>query len=137
MASRKLEDLHPLLREAFEYGLIEWSKRFPDLPYPFITATYRDNKEQEELYAQGRTTKGSRVTNARAGQSPHNYNPSLAFDIAFQKEKKLSWENHLFDKFAAIVKEKFKDVVWGGNFKSLKDRPHFELKNWKTFVCSV
>jgi peptidoglycan L-alanyl-D-glutamate endopeptidase CwlK len=27
------------------------------------------------------------------------------------------------------------DVVeWGGSWKSFKDAPHFELKNWKTYI---
>lgn len=133
MASRRIEDLHPTLREVFEFGLIEWNKRFPALPYPFLTATYRDNKEQEELYAQGRTKKGARLTNARSGQSPHNYLPSFAFDIAFKTTKgELDWNKTLFALFASIVKEKHEDVItWGGDFQRLKDSPHFELKGWK------
>jgi hypothetical protein len=36
--------------------------------------------EQDALYAQGRTRKGLRVTNAKGGQSYHNY--GLAADCA-------------------------------------------------------
>ena len=37
-----------------------------------VTCTYRNNAEQEELYAQGRTKPGRIVTRARGGQSKHN-----------------------------------------------------------------
>lgn len=38
-----------------------------------ITSTLRTWEEQEELYAQGRTKPGPKVTNAKAGDSVHNY----------------------------------------------------------------
>jgi hypothetical protein len=46
--------------------------------YPLITDARRTFAEQEKLYAQGRTSDDPRVTNARAGQSFHNY--GLAID---------------------------------------------------------
>lgn len=133
MASRRKEDLHAVLIEAVDFAFSEWDLRYPSFPRPFLTATFRPNKEQDELYAQGRTKKGAKVTNAKAGQSAHNYLPSFAFDVAFKKEDgTLDWNNALFGLLAAIIKERFKDVItWGGDFKSIKDRPHFELKNWK------
>ena len=47
--------------------------------------TTRTNEEQNKLYSQGRTTKGIKVTNAKGGQSIHNY--SLAFDIVILYDK--------------------------------------------------
>lgn len=47
--------------------------------------TFRTFEEQDKLYAQGRTTKGSKVTNAKGGQSIHNY--GLAFDIVILYDK--------------------------------------------------
>jgi peptidoglycan L-alanyl-D-glutamate endopeptidase CwlK len=47
--------------------------------------TTRTNEEQNKLYSQGRTTKGIKVTNAKGGQSIHNY--SLAFDIVLMYDK--------------------------------------------------
>lgn len=44
-----------------------------------ITSGYRSIEEQNRLYAQGRTTPGSIVTNAKGGQSFHNF--ALAFDV--------------------------------------------------------
>ncbi len=44
-----------------------------------ITSTYRDADSQTALYNQGRTTPGNIVTNAKAGQSFHNW--KVAFDF--------------------------------------------------------
>jgi hypothetical protein len=44
-----------------------------------ITSTYRDNEAQAKLYSQGRPL-GKKVTDAKPGQSIHNYR--LAFDFA-------------------------------------------------------
>lgn len=44
-----------------------------------VTDGYRSNAEQDALYAQGRTKPGKIVTNARGGQSFHNY--GLAIDV--------------------------------------------------------
>jgi peptidoglycan L-alanyl-D-glutamate endopeptidase CwlK len=41
--------------------------------------TFRTPEEQDNLFSQGRTRPGKRVTNAKAWQSIHNY--GLAFDI--------------------------------------------------------
>jgi len=130
MASRDKKDLRPELVQAYEKAVEKYTALYPNDPQPFITCTFRSNEEQNQLY-----TKVPKVTNAKAGQSPHNYNPSFAFDIAFiTVEKKVSWNEKHFAKFAECI-AKVSDVVsWGGNFKSLVDMPHFELKNWKTYI---
>ena len=104
--------------------------------------TLRTFAEQNAIYAQGRTrlfdAKGNRlgvVTKAKGGQSIHNY--GLALDIVLIKDNKTaSWEDNVdFDKDG---KADWMEVVnilkshgwtWGGDWKSFKDKPHFE----KTF----
>jgi peptidoglycan L-alanyl-D-glutamate endopeptidase CwlK len=44
-----------------------------------ITCTLRLGEEQDRLYAQGRTAPGHIVTNAKAGQSAHQYGMALDF----------------------------------------------------------
>jgi peptidoglycan L-alanyl-D-glutamate endopeptidase CwlK len=84
------------------------------------------------LYAIGRTEKGKIVTNAKGGESPHNFLPSMAFDIAFITfTKQLSWDKKYFKKFADIIKTKFTQVECGIDWRFV-DPPHFELKAWKT-----
>lgn len=132
MVSRSREHLHPTLVKVYDEAERIWKERFPNRPAPFLTQTYRSASVQNELYEQGRTTPGQIVTKARGGESPHNYLPSLAFDIAFlNPNKTLNWSLNLFQDFAAIVREVSKEVMWGGRFVSFKDNPHFEMKNWK------
>jgi len=124
MASRKVEDLCTPLKNAWENALSTWKIRHPQLPEPFLTCTFRSNEEQAKLYAQGRTTPGAKVTNAKPGQSKHNVFPSNAFDIAFIIAGKLDWNPDLFKKFSDIVKPM--GVKWGGDWR-MKDLPHFEI----------
>jgi len=109
--------------------------------------TLRTFNEQEALYAIGRTKPGKKVTNAKAGQSIHNY--GLAFDIVILIDKNndgifetASW-NTLSDDdkdgtpdwVEAVAYLKKLGWVWGGNWKSFPDYPHFEKTfghNWKS-----
>lgn len=135
MASRKLEDLNDILVKAYNDTVIEYKAKYPLNPQPFITCTYRSKEEQNQLFAQGRTAKGKKVTNAKGGQSAHNYLPSFAFDISFiTLDKKLSWDVKYYKLFADILKTKTNKVTWGGDFKSIKDAPHFELTGWNKLV---
>jgi peptidoglycan L-alanyl-D-glutamate endopeptidase CwlK len=130
--SRDKKDLHSELVTAYEYACEEYSKLYPSDPKPFLTQTHRSNGEQNKLYAIGRTEKGKIVTNAKGGESPHNFLPSMAFDIAFiTLTKQLSWDKKYFKKFADIIKSKFPQVECGIDWRFV-DPPHFELKAWKT-----
>jgi peptidoglycan L-alanyl-D-glutamate endopeptidase CwlK len=128
MASRDKKDLRPELVQAYEKAVDEYKRLYPNDPQPFITCTYRSGEEQNKLYNQV-----PKVTNAKAGQSPHNYNPSFAFDIGFiTVDNKMSWNSKYFKMFADCIKS---DVVsWGGSWVNFKDAPHFELKDWKTYI---
>lgn len=142
MPSRSINDLHPALAYAFGKAEVEWLIRHPEKPQPFLTCTHRSNAEQTALYAQpidkkdndgdGRIDEADeKVTQAKAGQSAHNYNPSFAFDVAFKtKDGVTIWTPSLFDLFARLVLQD-KAVTWGGHFKSMIDRPHFELTGWE------
>ncbi len=86
----------------------------------------RSFEEQDELYAKGRTKPGNIVTNAKAGFSTHNY--GIGGDIVFQVNEKWSWsDKHDWKKLGAIGKKH--GLEWGGDWKKLKDLPHFQ---WPT-----
>jgi len=132
--------LHPKLRTEVE-------KMYTNQIVPALTGrafcrfayTLRTFAEQDALYAQGRTklfdSNGNRlgvVTKAKGGQSIHNY--GLALDIVLIKDNKTaSWEDNVdFDKDG---KADWMEVVnilkangweWGGDWKSFKDKPHFQ-----------
>lgn len=85
----------------------------------------RSFDEQAELYANGRTKPGKIVTNAKPGSTWHNY--GLAVDIVFKTPKgKWTWDESCdWAKLGKLGKEC--GLSWGGDWKKLKDRPHFEL----------
>jgi peptidoglycan L-alanyl-D-glutamate endopeptidase CwlK len=97
----------------------------------------RTFKEQDDLFAKGRTTAGKIVTNARAGLSYHNY--GLAVDIALiidndgdGKFESASWDTKTdFDKdrksdwLEVVTIFKQYGWTWGGDWR-FRDAPHFE-----------
>lgn len=126
MASRNIEDAVLQIQLAFKAACNEWRAAHADRPQPFVTCTYRSREEQDTLYAQGRTTPGKRVTNAKAGESKHNFFPSQAIDIAFKAYNgELDWSDSLFRDFAVLMKKY--GTQWGGDWHSFKDTPHFEI----------
>jgi peptidoglycan L-alanyl-D-glutamate endopeptidase CwlK len=123
--SRKLEDLHIVLQAAYLAAERKFNNDFPEVNV-IRTCTYRNNAMQQVYF-----NKRPKITNARPGESPHNYNPSFAFDIAFVRNRKLDWSPKYFKAFADIIKSISNDVEWGGDWVRFKDAPHFELKNWR------
>lgn len=98
-----------------------------------LTDGFRSDQAQEELYAQGRTKPGAIATNARAGESPHNY--GAAIDFAFLVNGKLdsdrSWADDQPWEAVARIGESL-GLKWGGAFGIGKgDKVHFELPDWK------
>lgn len=90
---------------------------------------FRTYAEQDKLYAQGRTTPGDIVTNARGGYSNHNF--AIAFDIGvFEGSKYLS--DSAKYKAVGVLGEEL-GLEWGGNWKTIVDQPHFQLRpTWAT-----
>lgn len=74
--SRNIDDLHPVVADLCHKWLAEC--QIQGIPV-LITSTYRDGEYQDTLYAEGRAHPGKIVTDARAGQSYHNYH--MAFDF--------------------------------------------------------
>jgi hypothetical protein len=84
-----------------------------------ITEGFRTAERQAELYAQGRTTPGKIVTNAKPGQS--NHERGTAFDIVFTK---LGYDGPW--DVAAMLGRSF-GLKPGHYWAGFKDSPHFEL----------
>jgi peptidoglycan L-alanyl-D-glutamate endopeptidase CwlK len=93
--------------------------------------------EQDKLFAKGRTIppigKAHIVTNARGGQSNHNFAIALDFgvfkgtrylDDGTKAEKSVASGVH---RSVAEKLAKKHGIDWGGNWKSIKDEPHFEI----------
>lgn len=95
-----------------------------------VVSGKRSLAEQDRLYQQGRTTAGEIVTKAPAGHSPHNF--GLAVDLCpYNKVDELWWNAP--DRYWRMYGEMAEGMglVWGGNFKSIADKPHVETKDWR------
>ena len=130
----RINQLHPKIREKALAAYNEAVKVTPVGVHPFVTQTLRTFQESNDLYAKGRTKPGSIVTNAKAGQSYHNY--GLALDFVNQVNGVAKWT---VDKNWLKVVEVFKKhgFKWGGDFKSIPDAPHFEYTlgyNWRQLL---
>jgi len=88
-----------------------------------VLCGHRSDEEQEAAYASG-------ASKARAGQSAHNSLPSRAVDIA---PYPIDWEDRerfyrLIGRIEQIADQLGVEITWGGDFESLSDLPHIELK---------
>ena len=89
-----------------------------------IISGLRSYAEQDALYAQGRTEPGNVVTNARAGHSNHNF--GIAFDIGLFERNEYLGESPMYKAVGALGEEL--GLEWGGNWRTLVDQPHFQLR---------
>lgn len=116
--SRRVEDLNPKVRALCESFLLKCKSEGIDV---IITSTYRDNESQNALYAQGRTIPGQKVTNARGGESFHNY--KVAFDFAPIINGKPSWDDpKIFENCGRIAESL--GLEWAGRWKTFKELAH-------------
>ena len=86
--------------------------------------------EQDALFAQGRTKPGKIVTKARGGFSNHNF--GVARDIGIFEGTKFLDDSMLYDKAGEIGMSL--GLEWGGKFKSIIDKPHFQCKTGQTLA---
>lgn len=90
-----------------------------------VTQAYRSSAEQAALYAKGRTAPGRIVTRAPPGYSWHEFR--RAFDVAVVVGGKPTWPNDtaLWATIGGLGKTL--GLAWGGDFRTIIDRPHFEF----------
>jgi peptidoglycan LD-endopeptidase CwlK len=88
-----------------------------------VNEGYRSPQDQDKLYAQGRTAPGNIVTNARGGQSYHNY--GKAIDVVIMNNSQPDWSKPITPDIASYGKQQGFD--WGGDWNGFKDNPHFEM----------
>jgi len=138
ITQQRIQKLHPSVRDEVTNIIRECDLALIGRAKIRITQGLRSFKEQDELYAIGRTKSGKKVTNAKGGQSIHNY--GFAVDICLIIDGKTAswdtakdWDNDKVADWYESVKIFAKyGWDWGGNWKTLKDLPHFEKKSIKT-----
>lgn len=138
----KMKGVHPKLIELMK-------KAISNSPYDFkIVQGLRTAAYQNELYQQGRTRPGKIVTKLDGYNRKSNHQAKAdgyghAVDIAvcghydqngnyvkcttdaemFDNKKLVEISRHV----KAVAKEMGLDIVWGGDWKTLYDTPHYEL----------
>jgi len=120
--SRNLADLLPPVRKRVEHFIAACKDANIDL---LVTSTYRDFESQDALYAQGRTAPGKIVTNAKGGQSYHNWR--CAVDVVPLINGKPEWDtsNPVWAQVGALGKSC--GLEWAGEWKTFKETAHFQF----------
>ena len=122
VSDSRINDLHPLVKEKARQFINRVEK---ELGIKLrVTSTLRTYAEQNELYAQGRTKSGAIVTNAKGGQSNHNFGTAL--DVIPIVNGQPDWSTKHWQEIATIGKSV--GFQWGGDWKGLVDKPHFEMQ---------
>jgi RHS repeat-associated protein len=128
VASKKvLATLHPAIQQQARGFVLSAKNAGIDLR---VTSGIRSMQEQASLYGKGRDAKGNVVdknaivTNAKPGQSYHNF--GLAFDVAIVDGKKNNW-NTSSTEWGKIGKlGETAGFEWGGRWTDLPDAAHFQ-----------
>lgn len=109
------EDLVAVVRRAIELTEIDFT----------VTEGLRTKKRQAELVAAG----ASQTLNSR-------HLTGHAVDLAALLGGKVRWDWPLYTKLSKAMKaaaaEKGVPIEWGGDWKTFKDGPHFQLP-WKAY----
>jgi peptidoglycan L-alanyl-D-glutamate endopeptidase CwlK len=118
----KLKGVHPCLVKVVRRAAADWKD--PELTW-IITCGPRTVAEQKLLVSKG----ASKTMNSRHIPGKDGY--SKAVDVAMVIKGKLSWAWPLYAKMAdslkAAASKEMVPLEWGGDWRTFKDGPHFQL----------
>ncbi len=129
----KFDELHPILQNKAK-KLIRLGKEKCNLEIN-IYSGFRSFAAQEAIYAQGRTAPGKVISNARGGESFHNY--GLGFDFAILKpgSKEIEWNSRAdvdndqkpdYEEIGKLGEDL--GMEWGARFTNMKgDWGHLQM----------
>ena len=128
----RIETAHPAVRQALKDIYTEICSRLTGRAQCRFVEVLRSSARQAELYAQGRSKPGRIVTNAKPGQSWHNY--ALAVDICLIIDgKEASWDmitdfdhDSIADWMEVVHVFKEPGWEWAGDWKTFREAPHFQ-----------
>ena len=128
MASRSLSDLTPQAREKCLKWIDACKAEGVDV---LVYCTYRSPEEQDELYKIGREAPGRKVTNAKGGDSLHQYR--VAWDAVPLKLGKPQWgDSESYLKMGRIAESM--GIEWAGRWKTMRETAHFQFTNGVTLA---
>ena len=123
---RNISQLHPKLQPKIQVLIAECKKQGLIIG---IGECLRTVEEQNALYAKGRTAPGSIVTNAKGSTYSSMHQWGVAVDF-YRNDGKGAFNDSdgFFTKVGKIGQSI--GLEWGGAWKSIKDKPHFQLADW-------
>lgn len=129
-STKNMGSVHPVVKET----ILEVIKRaYAEGINVQISSGYRSNAEQQRLYNQGRTTPGNIVTNAKPGQSMHNYGLAVDYFLTNEAGTTAVWTvNDKWRRVATIAKSL--GFAWGGDWRGFVDYPHLEMTGGLTLA---
>lgn len=127
---KRLGKVHPLLRRKVEAVIIQLAAEGLTVE---VVQGLRTAQEQNDLYAQGRTKPGRKVTNAKAWQSNHNY--GLAVDLCPFVDGKPDWNASNATWFRIGEAAERQGLEWGGRWAKFRDLPHVQLPGLSIAQC--
>lgn len=132
---KNLDGVHPNLVKVMKAAIVYSPVDFT------ITEGVRTLKRQQELYAQGRTKPGIKVTNADGIKNKSNHQakadgfghavdlyPFFLGQVQVNHKDTIKNLKLIADHVKKVAKELGIGITWGGDWKSPFDPPHFELK---------
>ncbi|TEA26331.1 M15 family metallopeptidase, partial [Candidatus Schmidhempelia bombi] len=123
--NKKITLLHPKIRQ-HTIDFINDAERKLNLKLR-VSDGYRSIEEQNKLYDKGRKNSEPIVTTVKGGYSFHNY--GLAIDVVEILDKKAIYFDNKHPKIKEIVEiAKSYGFLWGGDWVTFKDYPHFEFR---------
>jgi peptidoglycan L-alanyl-D-glutamate endopeptidase CwlK len=122
----RIAQAHPKIREELKQYYIECNNKLPKGVRLRFAYVYRSIAEQNVLYNQK-----PKVTNAKGGQSIHNYGLAFDYVIMLDKDNNGTFETIEWDlksPYHKVVVDYFKSkgYEWGGSWSTFKDYPHFQ-----------
>jgi peptidoglycan L-alanyl-D-glutamate endopeptidase CwlK len=119
-----IHTLLPVTQRAARLFLKRAGEKFKDYTVRLISGS-RTYADQNQLYRKGRFgNPPPKVTNARGGQSNHNF--GIAWDVGIFDGGKYLTSDRPYKQLADAVLTD--DLEWGGNGTSFVDMPHYQLK---------
>lgn len=130
---RDVTQLHPRLQEKFKLLQKKCAQKGIKIR---ATECLRTAKEQDALYAKGRTAPGPKVTNASGKDAKSMHQWGVAVDIVIDMDADKDGDVDIKDlynvKLLNVVGKIGESIglEWGGSWKSIVDKPHFQLPDW-------